>query len=87
MCLYSQVTVRCRARRDLPPLPCIPPLTPPAHTQGLDGGYSGYGSGWGSGDYGWGEEEEVEVVEDRTPKYVNGKRVLVNSDITCVGRR
>lgn len=25
--------------------------------------------------------EETEVVEDLTPKYVNGKRVLVNSEI------
>jgi hypothetical protein len=26
--------------------------------------------------------EEQEVVEDLTPKYVNGRRVLVNSEIT-----
>lgn len=26
-------------------------------------------------------QEEVEVVEDLTPKYVNGNRVLVNSEI------
>lgn len=29
----------------------------------------------------WSEVVEQEVVEDLTPKYVNGKRVLVNSEI------
>jgi hypothetical protein len=29
----------------------------------------------------WSEVVEQEVVEDMTPKYVNGKRVLVNSEI------
>lgn len=27
------------------------------------------------------EEEEIEVEEDTSPKYVNGKRVLVNKEI------